>query len=430
MSQLFLPSSPDTQPSQFSQDDLKFTASLAHVAHLAEILSAITSINSQALMIISDSGITIYAEYNHITNVQVTIDASLFSTFELTGSETTSQASRDMRLGVDIQLISDSFTAAASTSMPRKVGQNGTTISGQETVLCYMKYDGEGHPFVIEFEDRLMSEKIEFYTFYLETDYPYDAPLQLLSHLVIDHEKVQFEVIVKSDLLANLLQDLQHINTQEVYIFVSNVLKGVQRNQLNFISRGAIGYLKLIFPNAKTTLEKLDIFQASGDTLIPSNDSIISCLSFLPFIRVFKAVKLSSKCKFMKDLSGVLLVQLLCKNPGVANYPGTLITFNMLEMSANTDEFGHLGEVDVNGLFEDELYQYIKEYEPASERQEPMREPREPLSYASFRVPTNISAGDDGDDDLELPKRRRKDDNSNTSEFATVGGAVEVPLFL
>lgn len=430
MSQLFLPSSPDSPKSptqnQFQDVPLRFSASMTQVSHLADILSAITSINSQALMIISDSGITFYAEYNHITNVQLTIDASLFSLYELSSPDSNTQTNstqgppREMRLGIDVQLVSDSFTAAASTVIPRSKGSH--LPSGVEPVLCYLKYEGEGYPLVVEFEDRLMSEKIEFSTFYIETDYPYDGEGSL-SELVVNHQAVQFELILKSDLLSNLLQDLQQINTQDLYMFVSNK---DQRNQLNFISRGAIGYLKLIFPSAKTMLEKLDMYELEAHRMCPVENSVLSCFSFPPFIRIFKAVKLSSKCKIMKDLSGILSVQLLCKNPMATNYPGTLITFNMLEMSANSDEFG-LKNVDVNKLFDDGLYQYIKEYDPISTDHQINQIGeivQEPLSYASFKIANQERSED------EFPASKRQKNDTDKNDFTAVGGAVEVPLFL
>lgn len=451
MSQLFIPSSPDQKSpppsSQYVDSNLKFSASTIQVAHMAEILGAITSIHHQALIIINDSGITLYSEYNHILNAQLTIDASFFSVFEITGGEDTSGSNRELRLGVDVLLISDSFAAAASTaSAPRGKYGNG---SSTETVVCYMKYEGEGSPLIIEFEDRLMSEQIEFATFFIEIEYPYDTlTLQQKTEdhvLLIDRDLIQFEVILKGDLLSNLLQDLQNLNTQELYMQVSNQAKRgtvTQHNELNFISKGSIGYLKLIFPNGKTMLEKLEIFQQENGKVVPIKSTVLSCFNFLPLAKTLRAVKMSSKCKIMKDSSGVLSLQLLCKKPTSSNYPGTLITFNMLETAVNTNDVGQQVNVDVDDIFDDQLYRYIKQVEPSGSRAEIesripdsdenavvelLADSRQPFSYASFKRPRISHGPEEGTSKSRKPEIQ---DDELAGDVTTVGGAIEIPLFL
>lgn len=458
MSHLFIPSSPDSSQhdSQKHTSNLSFVASTSQVVHLAESVAAITSVSSQALMILNECGITFYAEYNHILNVQLTIDASLFSSFSLSdGQESQNCPNRELRLGVDLQLVGDALAAAAATTLPRaRNGQKGASMA--ESVMCYIKYYGEGSPLLVEFEDRLMSEVIEFDTFYYEHEYPYDAqPTQneQASELLVNHERVALEIILKSDVLANLLADLQQLNTQELHLYASNLRprgKVVVTNQLNFLSKGAIGYLKLSYPNAKTMLEKLDTFRLANGSMTETSDSIVTSFNFLPFLRIIKAVRLSSRCKMMKDLSGVFSVQLLCRNTQVSNYPGTLITFNMLEMATGTDDFGQLRNTDINTLFDDEVYQQIKEIDPANDR---ALDPQEdviphielshagPLSYASFKMTGEGQSGSSNGTEASTKRRKVNDqipnhnpdhnaDHDNDHDFTTVGGAVEIPLFL
>lgn len=456
MSQLFLPSSPEPDLSSSNTQQhaptLTFSASTSQVGHIADLLNTVTSISSHALMIISDNGIVVFSEYNHISNVQLTIDLSLFSSYSLVlDLGLRDDEPKELRLGVDIQMIADSFTAAASTLVPKF---KSSTSSKPETVLCYIKYGGEGNPLVIEFEDRLMSEKIEFATFYLDIDYPYDKSEDSGADLLVRHDMVQFELIVKSDLLTVLLQDLQHINTENLYIYVSNCKSsGSKRetNQLNFISTGAIGYLKLLFPSAKTMMEKLEIFKVENGTMEPTKDSVLSCFSFSPFIKIFKAVKLSSKCKLMKDVSGILSLQLLCKHPGVANYPGSLITFNIIEKALVGDESEQLNAAEVNGVFDDNHYHYIENYDQlvtedvraaelareaaqsvvaqdAAELVEPPA-PFGTLSYASFKKPQRSGQPSE----TQASKRQkhlesRHDDQDDRD--VSVNGPVEIPIFL
>lgn len=334
-----------------SSQESSFIASTNQVAHLADVFLAVAAISAQAMMIILEKGIVVYNEYHHILNGQLVIDPSLFSTFTFEGDE--------LRLGVDIALIADSFAAANST----------------ESSLCYINYAGEGHPLVIEFEDRFMNEKIEFLTFYIDMIYPYDDVDDDNYNLVVNHNEVQFEVILKSDVLTNLLQDLSQINTSELHVFVSNKWRNLGEsvraahtrdralesgqafvdNQLNFISKGPIGYSKLLFPSNKATLEKLAIYERDSGDMRPTNASVMTSFNFPNFIKIFKAVKLSLKCKIMRDLQGVLSVQSLCKNPRLPNYSGTLITFNMLEVT--TDE-----TININSIFDDAIYEYIQDY--------------------------------------------------------------------
>lgn len=329
MSQLFVAPSPSQTDVSLEPESLKslskFIASTLHVAHLAEVLGTLSSISTQALVILLESGVTLFAEYNHIANVLLTIDASLFSSFELT-----LKSGSDLRFSVDIQLIGDSFATASAAK-------------GKETVMCFLMYEGEGHPLVVEFEDSLMTENIQFATFLPELEYPYDDDV---TGLVVSHDDVEFEVIVTSDVLAQLLQDLQTIDTQEMYMLVSRE----EKQRFDFISKGVIGYLKLIFPTQKTMLEKLEMFQGK--------ETIVCAFSFSQFVRIFKAVKLSTKCKITRDSSGVVSVQLLC-DPLPAN-PSTIITFNLVETATDVSL-----DVDARDLFEDDLYENVREYDTA-----------------------------------------------------------------
>lgn len=372
-------------------DDLKisFSASTTEILHLADIFSAVTTINTVALMIIRSSGIIIFSEYNHICNVQLTIDPSLFQIYNFYSNNSSQTDPEELRFGVDISLISEAFQSvvgASSIKKPKVESDNNNRI--KDSVLCYMSFNHASGRFIVEFEDSLINEKIEFFTFYSDTIYPYDnfgsSSEEKNSELIVSHDEIQYELMMKSDVLYLLLQDLQKINTAELYLYVSNeykvlgskkhenILNGTNKgpkfvdNQLNFISRGPIGFLKLIYPNEKTILEKLLIFEKDDSSNINEvHTSLISSFNFSIFIRTFKAVKLSSKCKMLKDFRGVLSIQLLCKNSN-SSYSGTLIKFNMLESLTQTNEEVYLENnvgVYLNDIFDDDAYDYIKHYD-------------------------------------------------------------------
>ncbi|KAI5965633.1 RAD17 [Candida pseudojiufengensis] len=300
-------SSSTIQPKQ-----LQFNASTTQITHLSEIFQCLLAINNQAIISIRPNGITLYSTYNYSTKVHMNIDPSLFNLYNITTNEEEVFDDDELKLGVDISLISDCFNSVQNT------------LKFESLVNCYITYNGEGYPLQIEFEDNYISEKLDFFTFYIDEFDDYNDDDNESNSNDIDYSNIILEIIVKSDVLTNLLQELNQIHTDLLFIYTS-------KNKLNFISSGSIGMSKLIFPNEKSILEKLII-----DSDI--NPYIISQFKFNEFWKIFKSVKLSSKCKILKDSAGNFSIQLICKNNyqnQQSHYSGTLITFKMNEMIHN-----------------------------------------------------------------------------------------------
>lgn len=387
MSQLFVPSSPHSRaPSQTTS--VLFAASTSHVAHLAEILHSLASIDRYALITVSKDGLAFFSEHNHILNASATIDASLFSTYEFVAPSDT----ENVLLGVDVIFLGELFAAAAATTVaPKAKPPAGLGPAPQvNSVVCYIKYEGEGRPLIVEFEDRLLVELIEFATFELDFENPFlkqNEPDGDDYALIANSARLRFEVIILSDIFLNMLQDLQALGTEELYMYVSNLEDG---ELLHFISKCGLGYLKLIYPSAKTMLQKLEVYEEDTE---PTSSIVVSVLNFHVFIRMLRAVKQSIKCKLVKDGEGVLAAQLLCKNVNCAGYPGTMMTFNMLEkVTLPTDP----SAIEVARLFDDGGCQYIKEYTVPSKISLAVKSTAPPalmntadlsgISYASFRT--------------------------------------------
>lgn len=356
---------------------MSFTASTSHISHLSEVFQALSAVGNQGIVIVNSKGVIIYCEHNHILNCQAIIDVSLFSSFNLAKesqsfeqtdisdsdgdeepnslflpsqesnhrqgtngvndivngtSESTGTNDTELRFGIELNLINHSFEV----------------LSNSKDIICYLSYNGEGTPFTVEFEDNLMSELIEFLTFYVDIEYPYDlSPEEQQQELVINFNEIEYEMILKSDILTNILQDLMQISTDELYIYLSKKELEVVNDQLQFISNGPIGLLKLIYPNERTVLEKLEIHNS---TLTHQ----LSSFKFQLFIKCFKAVKLSTKCKLLRDSNGVFSIQLICKDSSSNTYSGTLITINMLELDQEIDIH------NVNNLFNEVEVPQIK----------------------------------------------------------------------
>lgn len=401
--------------SQLSENDLNgtaFTASTNQITHLTDIFQAATSINSQALLIIKPTGIILYTEYNHITNFQVSIDPSLFLIYNFFANS----QETEVRLGIDITLVCDAF-ASVSSSGSSKRAKDPNVVDND--VTCYITYNGEGSPLTIEFQDGLMTEKLEFLTFYSDLEYPFDHIDEAEEHLIINHDDIEVELMLKSDVFFNLLQDLQQISTQEMFMHVSNesnlsnnesskAYSGSSNfNQLSFISCGPIGFLKLIYPNEKTILEKLEVYDTKH--MKPTKGSVLSCYSFENFSKILKSVKISSKCKLLKDTRGLLSVQLLCKNRRLANYSGALITFNILEL---TDQ----NAVDISQMFDAHSHEYMRAD----------IESRDRLSLSAFREQNSVEI-------IESMNEGPRDHSPTSSASPPLhesNQGIDVPLFL
>lgn len=411
MSHLFVPSLPSSVPTSQLQRGL-FAASTTHVPHLAEMFNALAAIDRYALITIGADGISVFTEHNHILNALANFEATLFSTYKFDFS---SQSS--VLLGVDILLLSELFAAAASTVVPKAKSTSGGPAQQPlvESVVCYLKYEDEGSPLIVEFEDQLIVERLEFSTFNLDLENPYsrEAELEDLGGLIVNSAMLQFAVIIKSDIFHNLLQDIQVLDTEELYMFVSNV---DDEDLLNFVSKSVLGYSKLIYPNAKSSLQKLEVYSESMEQIA---SSVVSVLNFQVFVKILRAVKQSVKCKLIKDSEGVISVQLLCKNVNCAGYPGTMVTFNMLEKTTMPTE---ATAAEIARAFDEGACEYIKEYTVLTGGAAPKPQlaiadvpnPSAPgLSYASFKK---------GDDQATETKRNEVQPNSETNSGS--GGSL------
>ncbi|KAG7665122.1 RAD17 [[Candida] subhashii] len=424
---------PSSRSNNQTNRTTSFTASTNQIIHLADILTSITTIHNNAIIIIKKDGISIHATYNHITNVSATLDPNIFSLYKLIGDE------EELQLGVDLNIISQCFNSVANNLTKKDDMNDGST--GGSNINCYISYNGLGSPLIIEFEDNLISEKLEFYTFYIDDD---DI---INSDISINYQNLAMELLVKSDILYNLLTDLNQIQTQDLFIYAASATTTSTHPQLHFISNGPIGTSKLIFPNEKTIIEKLLIHQGQS--------FIISKFNYITFYKIAKAVKLSSKAKILKDSMGNFNIQLLIKNPArLANSNGSLISFNMLELDQDNNEY-------MLEYILDELQQQPEDYESQLTRSRsnlghpPLPPPqqqsvilptqvipqlRNPLSLDSFRTqgisqpPVHIqNAGVQVTATVyDHNKKRRRDEEEEDKDesIKNVGGAVEIPLFL
>ncbi|WEJ92845.1 hypothetical protein PSN45_000303 [Yamadazyma tenuis] len=281
-----------------------FSATTTHFTHLRDVVSAASSIDPHGLVIVSDQGLVFFSESNHILNFQAVVDVSLFSSYQVVLPPGNSSTPTDIRFGLDLSLVAHALDVLVQTD-----------------IICYLSYNGEGSPFVLEFEDNIISETIEFLTMYVDISCPYDSE-DAEHELLANYSDWKYELILQSAIFSNLLQDLQQINTRQVHIVVNSTPK----KELSFISDGPLGLSKIIYPSESSVLEKLEISTAA---------KAISTFKFSNFFKIMKAVKISAKSKIICDNNDISSVQLLCRSGG--NYSATVITINMLELDEQVD---------------------------------------------------------------------------------------------
>lgn len=266
-----------------------FEGTTKHIKIFASLLNSVLPINNQCLLSVKSTGLTFYTSHNHLIDILLIVDSSLFNIYTFHG---------ETELQVDLSLLANSFSS----------------VDDKETT-CFIQYKNDGI-LTVEFEGFYILEKLGFYTYTKEIDDD--------GNLLIDYQDIVFELIIKSNLLYLLLTDLIKLGTLELNLVVSP-------SGIYFISKSNIGLIKLIYPNS--LIEKLETAVTVSQTY-----------NFINFIKIIQAIKISSKCKLIKDSLGILCLQLL--------YDSHLITFNLLEQEVDT----------LLNFDDDKEYNYVKTY--------------------------------------------------------------------
>ncbi|ODV59970.1 Rad17p ASCRUDRAFT_71440 [Ascoidea rubescens DSM 1968] len=241
---------------------------------------------------------------------------------------------------VDLKTITESFSVASSLSKKEDILND---------IYCTMSYEGAGYPFIIEFDDYKIHEICEFSTYVNFDDEVDDKDagnnLDLYYGLNLNYNEIIFDMIINGDVMFNILKDLKDINTEELYIYAGSYKKKTRNNgyffaetdtsenkcansennintregyrienEVIFISKGELGYSRLILPQDRSILEKLVLKKfnnINGQLETAINDEIISNFKFESFFKIFRAIRSSSRIRFQKDNNGVLGIHLL-----------------------------------------------------------------------------------------------------------------------
>lgn len=279
----------------------RFSASTVHLEHITTALACLTpfGVKEDVLIYIDKDGISFVRENSHVIMIQLLLSKELFMTYSYQDDaeaqeeeENTAEGEDHMKLCVKINHILDSVSIA--------------NRNPDDIVECTISYDGNGSPFVLIFEDSMISERVEYST-YLIKDMDNSA-------LQLSRNEVILECIVKGDVLYNALKDLKEINCKECYIYAKTTSDG--ENILALISKSQLGFSKIILPSSRSILEKLEIYENDSSTII-SGTPVIGFFDFTSFDKIRMSCKIASKVLLRMDVHGLLSVNILSQTDNV-----------------------------------------------------------------------------------------------------------------
>ena len=175
-----------------------------------------------------------------------------------------------------------------------------------DIVECTLSYNGYGSPFVLIFEDSLISERVEYSTYLIKG--------MDNTGLELDRNQLVLECIIKGDVLYTALKDLKEIGCKECFIYAKSDAYG--DNVFSLISKSQLGYSKIKFPSNRSILEKLQVYDNDSTTVL--NDvPVIGFFDFSSFDKIRMSTKIASKVLFRMDIHGLLSVSILSQTDDV-----------------------------------------------------------------------------------------------------------------
>lgn len=273
--------------------DILFVATTIHLGHITTALNCLTpfGVKDDILIIIDEDGLSFAQENNHVIKIQLFLSKDIFQTYNYQPSPTNSPDSYT-KVSVKINHILNSMSII--------------NRDRDDIVECTISYNGEGSPFILIFEDALISEKVEYSTYMLRN---IDN-----TGLEIDRERLDFECIIKGDILYSVLKDLKEVGCKDCYIYA--VTKSHVRPTFAIISKSQFGYSKILLPSERSILEKLEIYNGDSTTLV-DDVPVIGLFDFVTFDKIRLCVKIASKLLIRRDIHGLMTVNILSQTEDV-----------------------------------------------------------------------------------------------------------------
>ncbi|CDH13180.1 probable DNA damage checkpoint control protein RAD17 [Zygosaccharomyces bailii ISA1307] len=301
------------------QGTTSFSASTVHLEHITTALNCLTPFGSKedVLIFIDEDGLSFARECNHIIWIQLFLSKELFISYSYE-NEDESQT----KLCLKINHLLDSVNVASRNA--------------DDVVECTLSYKGYGSPFILTFEDSMISERVEYST-YLSGGFDN-------SGLELDRNQILFECIVKGDILHAVIKDFKEIGCKDCYLYAELDEDG--NNMFALISKSQLGFSRIRLPNSRSILEKIEVYDSDSTTLVYGKP-VVGFFDFNCFDKIRQSTKVASKVLLRMDVHGLLSVNILSQTDDVLiahtrnsngrqpqlpkDYPGIVIEVCMLE---------------------------------------------------------------------------------------------------
>ncbi|SCU82286.1 LAFA_0C10286g1_1 [Lachancea sp. 'fantastica'] len=263
-----------------------FSASTVNLEHITTALNCLTPFGTKddVLIIIDRDGLSFARQNNKVISIQLYLSAELFVSYSYNPPDNDPDAHH--KVCVKIHHILNSVSVASRDK--------------DDVVECTFSYNGEGSPFVLIFEDSVITEKVEYSTYLVKE---WDS-----TGLELEADAVIMECMLRGEVFYNALQDMKEIGCKECYLYAVAGSNG--KNVLALISRSQLGLSKILLPSEKSILEKLEVFDPT--TFQKTFDEpVIGAFDFSTLDKIRSSVHIASKVLLRKDVHGLMSVNIL-----------------------------------------------------------------------------------------------------------------------
>ncbi|CEP64885.1 Rad17p LALA0_S14e01464g [Lachancea lanzarotensis] len=269
----------------FDQNAL-FSASTVNLEHITTALNCLTPFGTKddVLIIIDRDGLSFARQNNKVISIQLYLSAELFVSYSYNPPNNDPDAHH--KVCVKIHHILDSVSVASRDK--------------DDIVECTFSYNGEGFPFILIFEDSVITEKVEYSTYLVKE---WDS-----TGLELQADAVTMECILRGEVFYNALQDMKEIGCKECYLYAIAGTDG--RNLLALVSRSQLGLSKILLPSEKSILEKLEVFDSTSFERT-FDQPVIGIFDFSTLDKIRSSVRIASKVLLRKDVHGLMSVNIL-----------------------------------------------------------------------------------------------------------------------
>lgn len=396
----------------------QFAATTTNIQLLHKLISSVDQFGEYCVLDITSEGMTFGITDGNVCKVRLNLNRKIFNSYTFNGvwKENGKKYSDDQIYGDETDLSDEDSSDLHETNGFDTNGVISIYINltsfiesinilmkdskvGDNIVECTFRYERNGDPFILIFEDELIVERCELSTYFSEEtsnlrkeknkqknkhksrnnreansivndlvkDFELDAVDLDDSIFRLDSEKVLFDIIIKSDILHDIVKDMNDLMTDRFILYCKQTGDTDKRqdgsSKLIFISKSSsdsIGFSKLIVPHRKVNIPDFKVFKPllnhdnsiDETILVDCNDlSLSSTYHHHFFAKLLKAIRLSKLIKIRKDMNGITSLLLLlgkssinAKQNGLDKLHGSSIEFMTLE-SISINEFSTLGVV-------------------------------------------------------------------------------------